>query len=274
MEMEPGECNIFRYLFFLLMISLLANARFHFFLLFSHNSDFEELEAGTDGTDPNDTPPFTDSNGDGISDAVDKALEDMNKERCDTNDDCTTKVCSAGVCLGPGEEECESVSDCRTGACAMVSAASSDTSMVCCRSGESIDNVCTGQVNGSPCTEDAICASSNCNDDGFCETLRNDVVETSDANGSGTNTTSVEMEDVDEDGDLLTEEINSRSTGEGCGTGCKAGASVGAVAVASIAALGVATRKKPQEEDYDDLESSDDEEPEVYEDDADDEPEV
>ena len=187
----------------------------------------------------------------------------MNKERCDTNDDCTTKVCSAGVCLGPGEEECESVSDCRTGACAMVSAASSDTLMVCCRSGESIDNVCTGQVNGSPCTEDAICASSNCNDDGFCETLRNDVVETSDANEPETNTTSVEMEDVDESGDLLTEEINSRGTGEGCGTGCKAGASVGAVAVASIAALGVATRKKlKEEEDYDDLESSDDEDEE------------
>lgn len=233
-------------------------------ILFSFSSfiisDFEELEAGTDGTDPTDTPPFTDSNGDGISDAVDKALEDMNKKRCETNDDCATKTCSSGICLGPGEEACESVSDCRTGACAMGSAASSDTSMVCCRSGESIGNVCTGQVNGSPCTEDAICASSNCNEGGFCETLRNDVVETSDANESGTNTTNVEMEDVDEDGDLLTEDINSRGNGGGCGTGCKAGASVGVVAAGAIAALGVATRKKPQEEaDYDDLESSDDE---------------
>ena len=198
----------------------------------------------------------------------------MNKERCETNNDCTTKVCSAGVCLGPGEEECESVSDCRTGACAMASAASSDTSVVCCRSGESIENVCTGQVNGEPCTEDAICASSNCNAQGICETLRNDVVETSDASESGTNTSSVEMEDVDEDGDLLTEDTNSRGTGEGCGTGCKAGASVGVVAAGAIAALGVATRKKPQgEEEGDDLESSDDEEPEVYEDDVG-EPEV
>ena len=199
----------------------------------------------------------------------------MKKERCENNDDCTTKVCSAGVCLGPGEEECESVSDCRTGACAMVSAASSDTSMVCCRSGQSIGNVCTGQLNGSPCADDAICASNNCNDDGICETLRNDEVETSDANDSATNTTSVEMEDVDEDGDLVTEEINSRGNEEGCGTGCKVGASVGAVAAGSIAALAVATRKKPdEEEERDDLESSDDDEPEIYEDDANDEPEV
>ena len=37
------------------------------------NSDFEELQANTDGTDPIDTPSFQDSDGNGISDATEEA---------------------------------------------------------------------------------------------------------------------------------------------------------------------------------------------------------
>ena len=40
-------------------------------------SDLEEVQANTDGADSSISPSFTDSNGDGISDAVDKALMDV-----------------------------------------------------------------------------------------------------------------------------------------------------------------------------------------------------
>ena len=201
----------------------------------------EELLAGTNGTDPTDTPPFTDSDGDGVSDAVDKALEDSSKEQCTTNSDCVTQVCSSGLCLGPGEQTCESVSDCRSGACAMTSGTSDETVMICCRSGESIDNICTGQFNGLPCTDDAVCASSNCVD-GVCETLRQ--VEKNNPN------------DDEEDEDPIREDPTSRDTGEGCGTACKAGASAGAVVgVALIGAGAAAMRKKEDDEPTDDEEN-------------------
>ena len=207
-------------------------------------SDFEELQAGTNGTDPTDTPPFTDSDGDGVSDAVDKALEDSSKEQCTTNSDCVTKVCSSGLCLGPGEQTCESVSDCRSGACAMTSGTANETVMICCRSGESIDNICTGQFNGLPCTDDAVCASSNCVE-GVCETLRQ--VEKN-----------IPNDDEDEDDvDSVGEDPSSRDAEGGCGTGCKAGASVGAVAgVALIGAGAAAMRKKDDDEPNDDAENN------------------
>ena len=191
-------------------------------------SDTEELQAGTNRTDPADTPPVADSDGDGVSDAVDKALEASSKEQCTANSDCVTKVCSSGLCLGPGEQTCESVSDCRSGACAMSSGTANETVTICCRSGESIDNICTGQFNGSPCTDDAVCASSNCVD-GICETLRQ--VEKNILN-----------DDEDED------DVDSI----GCGTGCKAGASVGAVAGVALIGAGAAAMKKKEDDEPND----------------------
>lgn len=227
-------------------------------------SDFEELQAGTDGNNSTDVPFFADTNGDGVSDGVDKALEGMNKERCESNLECETRVCSSGVCLGPGEQQCESVADCRTGACAMASSGPDESTKVCCRSGVSIGNVCTGQTNGSPCTEDAICASLHCNADGICETLQNNKVETSDENGSGT-TGNVNTEDIDEISNLLTEEeneFNNRSAGDGCGTGCKIGSAAGGAVAGAVVvgAVGAAMRKKVEEVERDDLASSSEEE--------------
>ena len=46
-------------------------------------SDLEEIQANTDGTDSSITPSFADSNGDGISDAVDKALVDISENEND-----------------------------------------------------------------------------------------------------------------------------------------------------------------------------------------------
>ena len=63
---------------FVFIIIILVSLCYLTFLrrLFHTCSDLEEVQANTDATDPSITPSFTDSNGDGVSDAVDKALMD------------------------------------------------------------------------------------------------------------------------------------------------------------------------------------------------------
>lgn len=230
-------------------------------------SDKEEYDAGTDALDPNDIPAFDDSNGDGISDAVDRAENAMDNfgvdnfsasddggqqssngngqmETCTSSKECITMECTAGVCRGPGDRKCEASSDCRTGACALSSStARSRRDMVCCRSGESIDGVCTGQVNGAPCTAQRQCASLYCNANGICQTIKSQQGVESSSNVAFDETNAEDIE-----ADVFGEEAGTRDTGGGsCGTGCKVGAYVGGmggvIAVAGIY-YGAVVRKR------------------------------
>ena len=68
-----------------------------YFSLSYFPSDFEELQANTDGTDPSDTPSFRDTDGNGVSAATEKAQNAL--------DNALEKAKESNELSGTGDED-------------------------------------------------------------------------------------------------------------------------------------------------------------------------
>jgi hypothetical protein len=94
---------------------------------------------------------------------------------CNSNADCTTGACAAGVCKSPNGSSCGSDPDCASGACictlnggltTCACQAPQGSGGSCNTNSDCISNNCTGGVcktlNGQTCTQDSACMSGAC----------------------------------------------------------------------------------------------------------------